>query len=65
MKICCKCKNEKNLDCFGKLKNSPDGLRYDCKDCRKEYNIKNKEIIQFEKIIKENKKSIELTISKL
>jgi hypothetical protein len=46
MKICCKCKNEKDLDCFGKLKNSPDSLRYDCKDCRKEYNIKNKETIQ-------------------
>ena len=46
MKICCKCKNEKNLIFFGKLKNSPDGLRYDCKECRKEYNIKNKEIFE-------------------
>ena len=46
MKICCKCKNEKYLEFFGKLKNSPDGLRYDCKECRKEYNIKNKEMIQ-------------------
>ena len=46
MKICCKCKNEKDLKCFGNLKKSPDGLRYDCKDCRKEYNVKNKEIIQ-------------------
>jgi hypothetical protein len=37
LKICCKCKKEKSNDCYGKLKNTPDGLRYDCKDCRKDY----------------------------
>lgn len=46
MKICCKCKCEKQIESYGNLKNSPDGLRYDCKDCRKEYNMKNKANIQ-------------------
>jgi hypothetical protein len=46
MKSCYICKLEKSLDCFGKLKNSRDGLRYDCKDCRKEYRIKNNVHIQ-------------------
>jgi hypothetical protein len=38
-KICCKCKLSKPLNKFGNLKSSKDGLRYDCKDCRKAYNI--------------------------
>jgi len=39
-KTCCKCKNEKSIQCYGNLKSSPDGLRYDCNDCRKEYRNK-------------------------
>lgn len=42
VKTCCKCKIEKNISLFGKLKNSSDGFRYDCNDCRKEYREKNK-----------------------
>jgi hypothetical protein len=41
MKLCCKCKQQKPATEFGKLKTSPDGLRYDCKHCRKEYRDKN------------------------
>jgi len=36
-KVCCKCKESRSTELFGRLKNSPDGLRYDCKLCRKEY----------------------------
>ncbi len=46
MKKCCKCKNEKDFEFFGKLKNAPDGLKYDCKQCRNEYNVKNRAMIQ-------------------
>lgn len=46
MKTCCKCKNEKSSTDFGNLKSSPDGLRYDCNQCRKEYRIQNKESIK-------------------
>ena len=45
MKRCCKCKIEKEISEFGKLKNSPDGFRYDCKLCRKNYRDINKVII--------------------
>lgn len=45
-KICCKCKQILNVVNFGKLKTSPDGLRYDCKFCRKNYREKNKEEIK-------------------
>lgn len=44
-KLCCKCKQEKGLDCYGKLKSSKDGLRYDCNECRKEYRLRSKEHI--------------------
>jgi len=53
-KQCCKCKKEKVVECFGKLANSPDGLRYDCKSCRKEYrdlkkdHIKEKNTLYYE-----------------
>lgn len=42
-KLCCKCKLLKPLTDFGKLKKTKDGLRYDCNDCRKEYNQSTKE----------------------
>jgi len=36
-KVCSKCKILKNSNVFGKSKNSKDGLRNECNDCRKEY----------------------------
>ena len=33
MKTCCKCKEIKPLNCFGKLSTSKDGKRHDCKTC--------------------------------
>lgn len=45
-KTCYKCKVEQSLNNFGKLNSSPDGLKYDCKMCRKQYNQDNKEIIK-------------------
>ena len=41
MKKCYNCKIDKELEEFGKLSSSKDGLRYDCKNCRKEYKNKN------------------------
>lgn len=35
MKKCSKCKIEKGLDMFGKCSANKDGLRSDCKECRK------------------------------
>jgi len=34
MKICCKCKTEKNLHSFGKKAGEADGLQRRCKECR-------------------------------
>ena len=45
-KHCCKCKVLLELSNFGKLKNAPDGYRYDCKDCRKQYRLDNAEQIK-------------------
>lgn len=45
-KKCSKCATEKPLELFGKLINSPDGLKYDCKECRSEYNKLNRERIK-------------------
>ena len=42
MKQCYKCKKTKQETDFGKLSKSPDGLKYDCKQCRKDYNENNK-----------------------
>ena len=44
-KKCCKCKIDRPLELFGKLKGSKDGLRYDCKECRKQYRFENKNVI--------------------
>lgn len=44
-KICCCCKELVLLSNFGKLKSSKDGLRYDCKECRKKYRESSKEHI--------------------
>jgi hypothetical protein len=56
-KTCCKCKVEQPLSCFGVLKSTKDGLRYDCKSCRTQYRqtrqehikLKNKEYFQANK----------------
>lgn len=40
MKICSKCKELKPVTEFNKAKRYKDGLRYDCKDCQKEYRKK-------------------------
>jgi len=45
-KACCKCKIVQPINNFGKLKSTKDGLRYDCKDCRREFRLNNKEHIQ-------------------
>jgi hypothetical protein len=43
MKKCYKCKIEKPFDKFCKNKKHKDGLNELCKDCKKEYNLKNSE----------------------
>jgi hypothetical protein len=45
-KQCCKCKEIKNENEFGKLKSGKNGLRYDCKSCRKQYREDAKDIIK-------------------
>ena len=40
MKQCCKCKKNKELSEFGRMKKSSDGLHYRCKDCKREYDSK-------------------------
>ena len=42
-KICSKCKQNKLIECFSKCKKNKDGLKYQCKECIKKYNQKNKE----------------------
>lgn len=50
MKICLKCQTELPLNQFGKRKDSKDGLRNECKPCRrqmdKRYRFDNREAIQ-------------------
>jgi hypothetical protein len=46
IKICTKCKIEKELSEFSKDKTQKDGLRNKCKSCCKEYRQANKEIIK-------------------
>lgn len=42
MKKCSKCLYEKPPSDFGLSKSTKDGLRYECKECRKKYNAENK-----------------------
>ena len=44
-KQCCHCKKVKNIEEFGKLQSNPDGLRRDCKECRRKYYQKNRKRI--------------------
>lgn len=46
LKICTWCKLEKPLSEYSKKSKTPDGLRYNCKACDKEYRIKNIERIK-------------------
>ena len=43
MKVCTKCKVEKDLNEFSKCKSAKDGLQYMCKICLKQYYLRNKE----------------------
>lgn len=45
-KSCCKCKTKRDITEFGRLKNSPDGYRYDCNVCRKEYRDSKKDHVK-------------------
>lgn len=45
MKICTKCKVEKEFNYFSKSKNRKDGLDCQCKQCQHEYRLANKEKI--------------------
>jgi len=49
-KICCRCKEELEVDKFGRDKSRKDGLKRACKECRKigatKYKDKNKEVIK-------------------
>ena len=45
-KKCSNCKEELNFECFGKLKSSKDGYRYDCCNCRKKYREREKDKIK-------------------
>lgn len=45
MKVCNKCGESKPHEQFSKSAGSKDGLQYSCKDCNKEYRIKNSGVI--------------------
>lgn len=58
-KICSKCKEEKNVCEFGKLKSSKDGSMYHCRSCNskkmEEYRIKHQET--YKKYLEKNKEN--------
>ena len=65
-KRCYICKENRYLSDFGKLTSSHDGLRYDCKLCRRDYREKNKEkIIEKHKDWYANNKQVHLEKAKL
>lgn len=45
MKICSKCKAEKPVSEFVKDRRATDGLKHDCKQCKRDYHKENAEII--------------------
>jgi len=65
-KICSKCKQKKDINYFGKLKESKDGHRCDCKECRKlEYLSNKKKInIYYHEYYKNHSKEIKEKVNK-
>lgn len=54
MRICSKCKEEKDLSLFHKDKKGKDGYQASCKECLKKYQLENKDkILQNRKIYRE------------
>ena len=43
IKICSKCKEEKTLDCFSKVSASKDGYKGSCRECKRKYDLENKD----------------------
>ena len=62
MKKCNKCQLEKVFLEFNTLKKSKDGLRYQCKQCEKDYRIKNKDKMKeyLRKYYEDNKDDISI-----
>ncbi len=46
-KTCSKCKQTKPLSAFHKNAGNGDGLRYECKDCRKKIEVGNNAVIHY------------------
>ncbi len=63
VKTCSNCKQQLKLEMFGKLASTKDGLRYDCKLCRKAYRAANKDIIKVknQNYYKENKTQLNIS----
>lgn len=60
MKICTKCKQEKDFICFTKRLNRSSGYSSQCKDCQKLYRVKNKEkLLAKNKLYRESNKEKE------
>ena len=61
MKVCNKCKEQKQLELFSKNKARSDGLQIRCKDCAKKYRQDNAKIIktkQHEKYLREREERL-------
>jgi 5-methylcytosine-specific restriction endonuclease McrA len=60
-KKCCTCKKIKDIPNFGKNRSNKDGYQKQCKECRKEYAVKNKDKNKEykKKYYKENKEMID------
>lgn len=39
LKVCSKCKQEKDIELFNRCKNSKDGYSSYCKECQRQYDI--------------------------
>jgi hypothetical protein len=44
VKVCCKCKQEKDISCFVKSKSRKDGYHPQCKECSRNYNQSRKDL---------------------
>mgnify|MGYP000607183366 CR=1 FL=1 len=66
MKTCSKCKITKELSEFSNNKNEKDGIQRECKQCQKEYRLKNiDEIKRKKKIYRDNNKEKKALTDKL